>query len=116
MDIVDKLMESEDSYLFHNQPTRSDAPNYRDIIISPIALKDMKNKSKRNEYKDRAMFENDIALMVSNAERFNGPLNQISEIARELQSRAQALLDKRAGDIETMECVIKMDVAGFWLS
>ena len=76
----------------------------------------MKNKSKRNEYKDRAMFENDIALMVSNAERFNGPLNQISEIARELQSRAQALLDKRAGDIETMECVIKMDVAGFWSS
>lgn len=67
MEIIEKLMMSEKSYFFHNQPTRQDVPTYRDVVKQPIALKDMKNKSKRNEYKDRITFEADITLMVNNA-------------------------------------------------
>ena len=39
--------------IFYNQVTKQDAPTYKDIIKNPIALKDMKNKAKRNEYKNR---------------------------------------------------------------
>lgn len=77
-------MSSDKSYLFHNQPTRQDAPNYRDLIKQPIALKDMKNKSKRNEYKERASFEADVALMVANAVQFNGEYHPIASLAREI--------------------------------
>ena len=72
----------------------------------------MKNKSKRNEYKSRANFEADLALMVSNAETFNGVDNYISQSARNLQIRALEIIEGRRGDIETMECVIQMDGAG----
>lgn len=87
-------------------------PNYRDLIRHPIALKDMKNKSKRLEYKSSADFISDVDLMVDNAVLFNGPANYIAQLARDLKTRAQALLDQRSGDIQTMECVIKMDGAG----
>ena len=38
---------------FHNQVSRQDAPNYKEKIKYPIALKDMKNKTKRYDYKNR---------------------------------------------------------------
>ena len=111
MEIIEKLMANENSYLFHNQPTRQDAPNYRDLIRQPIALKDMKNKSKRNEYKDKSSFEADINLMVSNAILFNGEQHYIAEMACELRALAEEELKAKKGDIETMECVIRMDGA-----
>ena len=109
MEIIEKLMGDSTSFLFHNQPTRQDAPNYRDLIRNPIALKDMKNKSKRNEYKDRQAFEADIQLMVSNAIQFNGELHYIATLAKGLQLKAEEELEAKRGDIETMECVIRMD-------
>ena len=45
----------------------------------------MKNKSKRNEYKESAAFLADIELMVSNAEKFNGPTHYIAALAKSLQ-------------------------------
>ena len=109
MEIIDILSDQEGAYLFHNQPTRQDAPNYRDHIRNPIALKDLKNKSKRNEYKDRDGFLADLALMVDNCEKFNGTVHWITNVAKTLEQRAIKEIDGKRGDIETMECVIKMD-------
>ena len=92
--------------MFQNQPTRQDAPNYREIIKQPIALKDMKNKCKRHEYSSRANFEADLELMVSNSEQFNGVTHYISQLARDIQTRALHLMNNKKGDIGAMECVI----------
>ena len=72
----------------------------------------MKNRAKRNEYKDRAAFEGDVGLMVTNAITFNGPAHFITNLAQKLQSKALLAIEGKKGDIETMECVIKMDGAG----
>lgn len=48
--------------------------------------------------------------MVSNAEKFNGPTHYIANLAKILQERALAQIESKKGDIEAMECVIKMDL------
>ena len=58
--------------------TKQDAPNYRDLIKKPICLKDMKNRTKRNEYKGREDFLRDIELMRNNSQIFNGTLHPIT--------------------------------------
>ena len=69
------------------------------MIRCPIALKDMKNKAKRNEYKESAAFLSDISLMVSNAELFNGAANQIAVMARDLKAKAEEQIEHKKGDI-----------------
>ena len=90
--------------------TRQDAANYRDLIKQPIALKDMKNKTKRNEYKDRAAFRADVQLMVNNAVTYNGPNHWIANIARTLEDFAEQELANKESEVENMECVIKLDM------
>jgi len=65
--------------------TRQDAPNYRDFIKKPICLKDMKNKTKRNEYKNRDEFKQDVELMRQNTEIFNGAQHGITLLAAQLE-------------------------------
>ena len=69
------------------------------MIRCPIALKDMKNKAKRNEYKESAAFLADISLMVSNAELFNGAAHQIAVMARDLKAKAEEQIENKKGDI-----------------
>lgn len=45
------------------QVTKQECKNYRDIIKRPIALIDMKNKSKRNEYKNSEELKQDFELL-----------------------------------------------------
>ena len=45
----------------------------------------MKNRAKRNEYKNRDELQADIALMRSNTELFNGPSHYITQKAQELE-------------------------------
>ena len=65
--------------------TKQEAPNYRDLIKKPIALKDMKSTSKRNEYKCSEELMMDVRLMRQNAEIFNGMEHPISKLAKELE-------------------------------
>ena len=60
MDIIDFLSIQPCAYWFVTPPSNRDAPNYRDRIKNPIALRDMKNRTKRNEYKGREMLLQDI--------------------------------------------------------
>ena len=69
----------------------------------------MKNKSKRNEYKESAAFLSDLALMVSNAELFNGRVHPIAELARELQAKALEQIESKKGDIQNIECAINIE-------
>lgn len=52
MEILEEMWNMDKHGIFHNQVTKQDAPTYKDVIKNPIAMKDMKNKCKRNEYKN----------------------------------------------------------------
>jgi hypothetical protein len=48
----------------------------------------MKQKAKREEYATIDSFKDDMFLLRDNAERFNGPNNFISTLARDLEQTA----------------------------
>ena len=87
--------------------TRQEAPNYRDIVKVPICLRDMKNKTKRNEYKNREKFMEDVMLMRMNAVQFNGEFHPVSKIAFQLEDLARSEIEAKKGEIENLEFVVK---------
>ena len=89
--------------------SRQDAPNYKELIKQPIALKDMLNKTNknRNEYKNRTQFFNDIALMRANAELFNGRENQIAQLARDLETLAHEAVEVKEDEIVNLETLVQ---------
>ncbi|KAI0639863.1 hypothetical protein C8Q77DRAFT_1083269 [Trametes polyzona] len=54
-------------------PVRDRAPNYFDIIKSPMDLSTMSAKLESGQYKDRSAFEADFRLMTNNAKTYNMP-------------------------------------------
>ncbi|KAI0652328.1 hypothetical protein C8Q79DRAFT_937038 [Trametes meyenii] len=54
-------------------PVRDRAPNYFDVIKSPMDLSTMSAKLESGQYKDRFAFETDFRLMTNNAKTYNMP-------------------------------------------
>ena len=101
------MWEQDHYQYFHNQVTKQDAPNYRDLIKKPIALKDMRNKAKRNEYKSAQEFIEDVELMQLNASLFNGPVHLITKIATTLKEAAERELKEKSDEIVNLETLVK---------
>ncbi|KAI0718881.1 hypothetical protein C8T65DRAFT_569811 [Cerioporus squamosus] len=68
-----KLQEHKKALLFRQpvDPVRDKAPNYFDIIKSPMDLGTMGAKLKQGQYKNRFEFEADFKLMINNAKTYN---------------------------------------------
>lgn len=93
--------------LFHNQVTKKDAANYRDLIKKPICLKDIKNKTKRNEYKLSSEVLEDLQLMKNNSLIFNGAMHPVTLKAQELEELANTLVNEKIGEILNLETLVK---------
>jgi hypothetical protein len=70
----------------------------------------MKNKAKRNEYKNRDELLGDIELMRSNTHIFNGPQNAITLKAEELEQLANTHINTKLGEILNLETLVKETV------
>ncbi|KAI8981206.1 hypothetical protein BD414DRAFT_93257 [Trametes punicea] len=70
-----KLQTNKHAALFLQpvDPVRDRAPNYFDIIKSPMDLSTMSAKLESGQYKDRFAFESDFRLMINNAKTYNVP-------------------------------------------
>ncbi|KAI0375461.1 hypothetical protein BV20DRAFT_960622 [Pilatotrama ljubarskyi] len=70
-----KLQTAKHAALFLQpvDPVRDRAPNYFDIIKSPMDLSTMSAKLASGQYKDRFAFEADFRLMINNAKTYNVP-------------------------------------------
>lgn len=75
-----------------------DAPGYFNIVKDPIDLSIMKGKTKRRHYVDLSDFRDDINLLVTNAETYNGPNHVVTELAKELGSLAAKLIKEKSLD------------------
>lgn len=71
--------------IFRYDVDKKIAPGYYNFIQKPICLEKMKQKAKREEYVSIDAYKEDMLLLRNNAERFNGPNNFISALARDLE-------------------------------
>ena len=99
--------KDENSRFFEIVPSSKHYPNYAKIIEKPIAMKEMRNKTKRMDYKSREDFLGDVELMVNNAKQFNPPINgEVQLIVKHAEGLLKIALDAieaRNDDIQTLE-------------
>ncbi|KAL9560599.1 hypothetical protein PS6_000054 [Mucor atramentarius] len=76
--------------IFMELPSRSDYPDYYQIIRHPIALQEIKAKIDAHEYRQLAQFKADIDLMASNAKKYNVKGSQVYEDAVKIQPQSKA--------------------------
>ncbi|PSC70363.1 isoform A [Micractinium conductrix] len=67
--------------LFKEPVDESQFPDYRDVVTTPMDMATMLGKSHRKEYKDPKHLLEDFALIVANAEAFNGKDSYVHKAA-----------------------------------
>jgi hypothetical protein len=78
VNVIDNCINFDCHRIFFQKVSKKIAPDYHKFITNPIDLTLMKNKAKRSEYKDRYQFVNDIVLLRSNAETYNGKQHEVA--------------------------------------
>jgi len=83
-------------------------PDYYETIILPMDLRTVEKKLFEQSYNNMSDFANDVRLIWSNAETFNGPTNDITLLARQLrelfEKNFQAKENVRRVHIEILPC------------
>jgi histone acetyltransferase len=91
--------------IFMRPVTEEIAPNYFDVIQSPMDLWSIENRLKRYDdyYKRPEIFAIDVALMCDNAKHFNPPDSQFYRHAIELFKKFKRLYAAKCPDSEFAE-------------
>ena len=92
-DIVDSCIKIDQTKLFHKPVKKKEYPDYYTIIKQPIDLYEMKNKTKRSEYKTRQQFEDDLQLLVKNCELYNGDTHDVTNQVHKIYVHAEEKLE-----------------------
>lgn len=110
VNIVDSCITFDNTRMFHQPVKKSDAPTYYDIIKNPMDLSTLKAKAKRCEYKSLAQFQEDMQLMKSNSEAFNGPSHFITQQAANIIERADLLITADFDQLKDLETKAQEEV------
>ena len=107
MNIIDSCITYDNTRLFHAPVKKSEVPTYYDVVKQPIDLGTMKAKAKRCEYKTVIDFQNDVMLMKSNSELFNGPNHHVTMQATNIHERCEMLVTADLPALQDLEQKIK---------
>ena len=84
-----ELWNSKHAHIFHHPVDFQVAQNYYSMISKPICLSQIREKIVSYEYETAQAMLEDVALMVHNAETYNGREHIIAERARKLLKRLE---------------------------
>lgn len=107
--IVDKLKENiKVSFLFLKPVTKKEAPDYFDVIKTPMDLSTIKERVRRMEYKNCEDFRHDMFQITCNAHIYNDTRNpDIPPLADQLLELCDDLLDFNAEELKEAEAGIR---------
>lgn len=91
--------------LFEELPSKTDYPDYYEIIDSPISFAEIKQKLKENQYKNIAALEEDVRLMVENAKTYNEPGSFVYNDAVDIWNRFYELTKQFRGEEKPLSSV-----------
>lgn len=80
------LVRHEDSWPFMKLVSRTQVPDYYDIIKKPIALSIIREKVNNCEYKTASEFVDDVKLMFSNCFEYNPSNTSEAQAGTRLQA------------------------------
>lgn len=103
LSVVKELFSVPFSIAFHRPVSVKKFPNYLEFISNPIDLTTIKTKARNEQYKRYEEFLNDIKLMSSNCNTYNGPGHSLTKISNEMVEMAQAALENNKEAISLLE-------------
>ncbi|XP_068641331.1 transcription initiation factor TFIID subunit 1 [Aristolochia californica] len=108
--IVDGLKDAKEvSFLFLKPVSKKEAPNYLDIIDSPMDLSTIKEKVRRMDYKNREDFRHDVWQITFNAHKYNDGINPgIPPLADQLLELCDYLLQENEDRLDEAESGIEI--------
>merc|ERR1711953_444817 len=87
---------------------KKDAPNYCDVILSPIDLSTMNCKAENGMYKNKQQFLDDLKLMQTNCRTYN-IAGLIVEYGDEMYNYGVQLLKQIQEDVEGKKTIVKKE-------
>ncbi|KAI5172519.1 transcription initiation factor TFIID subunit 1 [Nematocida sp. LUAm3] len=84
LSVIKELFTVPFSMAFHRPVSLKKFPNYMDFVRSPIDLTTIKGKAKNGEYQKYLDFLNDVKLMSTNCNTYNGPGHSLTKISNEM--------------------------------
>ena len=88
-EIANKLKQIPESSPFHVPVSKKAAPHYRSLVKYPMDLDTLLKNCVRHSYRTKEAFMNDISLIASNSELFNGPEHILTSKATEIVNMAR---------------------------
>lgn len=97
--IVQKTKQHSRAWPFIKAVSKSEAPNYYEIIEKPMDLSLLENNVDECKYQSFQEFEHDLRLIFSNCYAYNGPDSVYSKSAHELENYVNELLTNYASHV-----------------
>jgi histone acetyltransferase len=92
--VVMKAKQHSRSWPFLKPVSKSEAPNYYEIVKTPMDLSLLEKNVNEGKYQSLETFERDLRLIFSNCYQYNGDDSVYSKSARELEQYVNSLLSK----------------------
>jgi superfamily II DNA or RNA helicase/N-acetylglutamate synthase-like GNAT family acetyltransferase len=92
--VLDNMIEEEDSEVFLEPVREEDAPEYSDIVKTPMDLSTVQNRLTANFYKGSTpwgIFAEDMRLVWANCESYNEQNSPLHQLALQFSARFEAL-------------------------
>ncbi|CAK5273926.1 unnamed protein product [Mycena citricolor] len=93
LDLRTTTIDNHDAEAFLRPVTRSEVPDYHEIISHPMDLQTMLKKVKLKQYKSKRDFQDDLDLIWANCLTYNAkPTHHLRQCAKRLKVKADRLL------------------------
>lgn len=102
LEIIDKLINWPicSPFIHDVDPNNDGAPDYLNVVKEPMSLTKVKEKLQHGEYKDLDQWKNDVNLIWTNAEEYNGPDGLFTHMAKEAELKFKKKCDRFPKDPE----------------
>ncbi|KAF9224082.1 hypothetical protein BS17DRAFT_780434 [Gyrodon lividus] len=88
----EKILALDRNGLFKHPVSKTEVPDYYDIVNKPMTWGAIDAKLDRHEYWDFGMFKSDVELVLSNAILYNKPGTSFYKTAQRMQTTSQPIL------------------------
>ncbi|OBZ69870.1 hypothetical protein A0H81_10152, partial [Grifola frondosa] len=93
VDLRAVTLDNHDAEAFLKPVSKTEVPDYHDVIANPMDLQTMLKKVKQKQYKSKKEFKDDLDLIWSNCFTYNATENHpLRQCARRLKDKAEKLL------------------------
>lgn len=108
---VDAMIKVSNSQAFHIPVNAKVAPDYYQVISTPMDISTLRKNLEKNKYKSRTEFLKDVTLIFENSQQYNGADSLYTKKAEELLSKAKEVLNASSTILQQHEMLLSCETS-----